>query len=81
MWFAHHLNRGHVLYNVQNMELNTLIRVLCMRGFGSQCSKDLVRLLSIINVYLREKTTIESTVLIPKVSEIWSNNSRKIISH
>ena len=26
-----------------------------MREFGSQCSKDFVRLLSIINVYLREK--------------------------
>ena len=37
------------------MELNTLISVLCMREYDSQCSKDFVRLLSIMNVYLRKK--------------------------
>ena len=37
------------------MELNTLVRVLCTREYDSQCSKDFVRLLSIINVYLLEK--------------------------
>ena len=37
------------------MELNKLIRVFCTREYDSQCSKDFVKLLSIINVYLREK--------------------------
>ena len=40
---------------IQNMELNILIRVLCMREYDSQGSKDFARFLSIINVYLREK--------------------------
>ena len=37
------------------MEINILIRVLCLREYDSQGSKDFVRILLIINVYLREK--------------------------
>ena len=37
------------------MELNILTSVLCTKEYDSQGSKVFVRLLSIINVYLREK--------------------------
>ena len=56
---------------VQDMELNILISVLCTRKYVSQGSEAFVRLLSIINVYLLEKTIIQSTVPIPKVPQIW----------
>ena len=45
-------------FDLIKLELNTLIKLLCTREYDSQCSKDFVRLLSIINVYLGEKTTV-----------------------
>ena len=44
-----------MLLNIQNIELNILIRVFCTREYDIQGSKVFVRLLSIINVYLQEE--------------------------
>ena len=63
------------------MELNILISFLCTREYDIQDSKVFVNFLYNCKCLLTEKTTIKSTVLIPKVPKIWSKILRKVTGH
>ena len=59
------------------MELNILIRVLCTRGYDIQGSKDFVRFLSIINVYVREKQQFSALYSYQKFPRSGQKSRRK----